>query len=135
MTSQEAMAVVRAFFDLAAAGDFAGLAGTLDPDVVFLGTRGGLDEKRVLRGPEAVVEYVSDEITDPWERYEVEAERLIEVGDRVVAFLRETGQPRHGDLEMQSETAMTFKVRQHRIVEARGYLDRDEALRAARLAG
>ena len=134
MTS-DALALVRAFFDLTEAGDFAGVSDLLDPDVVFHGTRGGLDEKQVLRGPDAVVEYVRDEITDPWERYEVETERLIEVGDTVVVFLHETGRPRHGDLEMQSDTAMTFRVRQHRIVEARGYLDRDEALEAARQTG
>jgi ketosteroid isomerase-like protein len=134
MTS-EALAVVRTFFDLAAAGDFARLADLLDPDVVFLGTRGGLDEKRVLSGPDAVVEYLRDEISDPWERYEVEAERLIDVGAMVVVFLRETGQPRHGDLEMHSDTAMIFKVRQQKIVEATGYLDREEALKAASPTG
>ena len=130
-----ALVVVRAFFELTAAGDFDRLSDILDPSVVFLGTRGGLDEKRVLRGPDAVLEYVRDEITDPWERYDVEAERLIELGDTVVAFLHETAQPRHGDFEMQSDTAMTFKVRQQKIVEATGYLDRAEALSAARLTG
>ena len=132
MTS-EALAVVRAFFDLTAAGDFARLSDILDPAVVFLGTRGGLDEKRVLRGPDAVIAYVRDEITDPWEQYDVEAERLIEIGDAVVAFLHETAQPRHGDLEMHSDTAMIFRVRQQKILEATGYLDRDQALEAARL--
>jgi ketosteroid isomerase-like protein len=131
--TSEGIAVVRALFDQTASGDFARLPDILDPDVVFLGTRGGLDEKRVLSGPDAVLEYLRDEITDPWERYDVEAERLIEVGDSVVAFLHETAQPRHGDLEMQSDTAMIFKVRQEKIVEATGYLDRDEALQAARL--
>lgn len=132
MTS-EALAVVRAFIELAGAGDFARLSDLLDPDVAFFGTRGGLDEKRILTGPDAVIEYVRDEITEPWVRYDVEAERLIEVGTTVVVFLHETGQPRHGDLEMQSDTAMTFKVRQQKIVEATGYLDREEALEAARL--
>jgi ketosteroid isomerase-like protein len=133
--SSEALAVVRAFFDLAASEDFARLGDLLDPDVVFFGTRGGLDEKRVLSGPEAVIEYVRDEITDPWVRYDVEAERFIGVGTTVVVFLHETGQPRHGDLELQSDTAMTFQVRQQKIVEATGYLDRDEALEAARRTG
>jgi ketosteroid isomerase-like protein len=129
----EALAAVRAFVDLTAAGDFARLSDILDPDVVFFGTRGGLDEKRVLRGPDAVLEYLRDEIQDPWDRYDVEAERLIEVGDTVVVFLHETAQPRRGDFEMQSDTAMVFKVRRQRIVEATGYLDRGEALKAARL--
>ena len=129
----EPLAVVRAFLDLAAAGDFTGISECVDPDVVWLGTRGGLDEDQVLRGPDAFIEYMR-EIEDPWQRYDVEAERLIDVGDEVVAFLHETAQARHGDLEVERETAMIFKVRQGKIVEARGYLDRDEALRAVRLA-
>jgi hypothetical protein len=36
---------------------------------------------------------------------------------------------------MQSDTAMLFKVRQQKIVEATGYLDREEALKAAGLPG
>jgi ketosteroid isomerase-like protein len=76
MTS-EAVAVVQTFFALAAAGDFARMSDTLDPDVVWFGTRGGLDEDQVLRGPDAVLEYLR-EIQEPWERFDVEIERLIE---------------------------------------------------------
>jgi hypothetical protein len=49
MTS-EALTVVRAFGDAFAAADFVRISETLDPDVVWVGTRGGLDERRVLRG-------------------------------------------------------------------------------------
>ena len=102
----------------------------LDPDVVWFGTRGGLDESQVLRGPEAVLEYMR-EIQEPWEEFGVEVEQLIEADDAVVVFMRETGQARHGGPEVQNDTAMIFKVRQQRVVEITGYLDRDEALRAA----
>ena len=126
----EALAVVRDFFDVAAEDD-ARLSATLDPDVVWFGTRGGLDQAQVLRGPEAVIAYMR-EIREPWEQFDFKVERLIEVGDAVVAFMHETGQSRHGGPEMQSDTAVIIKVRQQRIVEMTGYLDRDEALRAAR---
>jgi ketosteroid isomerase-like protein len=131
MTS-EALTVVRAFGDAFAAADFARISETLDPEAVWFGTRGGLDEQRVLRGHDAVLEYLR-EIRDPWKRLDIEAERLIDAGDTVVVFLHETAKARHGDLEVQNDTAMIFKVRQQRIVEATGYLDRDEALTAARL--
>ncbi len=131
MTS-EAVAVVRAFFELIAAGDFARMADSLDPDVVWFGTRGGLDEDQVLRGPDAWLEYMR-EIQDPWERFDVEVERIIDDGDTVVVFMRETAEARHGGLEVQNDTAAIIKVRQQRIVEMTGYLDRDEALRAAGL--
>ena len=131
MTS-EAVAVVRAFFDLGAAGDFARMADSLDPDVVWFGTRGGLDEGQVVRGQDGWLEYMQ-EIQDPWKRFDVEVERIIDGGDAVVVFMRETAETRHGGLEVQNDTAVIIKVRQQRIVEMTGYLDRGEALRAAGL--
>lgn len=73
------------------------------------------------------------EIEEPWNRFDVEVERLTEVGDTVVVFLRESARARRGDLEVQSDTAMVIKVRKQKIIEATGYLDRDEALKAAGL--
>jgi ketosteroid isomerase-like protein len=131
MTS-EALAVVRTFLELATGGDDARISESLDPNVVWFGTRGGLDEAQVLRGPDAVLAYLR-EIGEPWERFDIEVERLFEDGHTVVAFLRESAKIRHGGLEVQNDTATIFKVRQQKIVEMRGYLDRDEALRAAGL--
>ena len=129
MTS-EATAVVRRFFELAAAGDYDGMPEIIDTEAIWLGTRGGLDEEQVVRGPDAWIRYMR-EIDETWERSDVSVERLVEIGDSVVAFLRERAHARHGDLEVQNETAVVIKVRHQKIVEARGYLDRDEALRAA----
>jgi ketosteroid isomerase-like protein len=127
--SSEALTVVRAFFD--AVGD-ANLAEHLDPEVVWFGTRGGLDESRVMRGPQAVLDYLR-EIQDAWESFDVEVERLLESGDSVVVFMREKAHARQGGVELQDNTAMILTVRNGKIVEMRGYLDRDEALRAAGL--
>jgi ketosteroid isomerase-like protein len=126
----EALAVIQAFLDtLTAAGDFARASDSLDPDVVGFGTRGGLDELQVLRGRDAVLKYLR-EVREHWERYEVEPEQLIEAGDSVVAFLRETAHARRGGVEVHIDTAIVFKMRQQKIVELTGYLDRTEALRA-----
>jgi ketosteroid isomerase-like protein len=130
MTS-EALALVRAFLELSAAGDFDGMWDSLDPDVVWFGTRGGLDQEQVLRGPDAVLEYLR-EVQEPWERFDIEVEQVIEVGDAFVVFMHESGKSRHGGPEVQDDTAVIFKVRQQKIVEMTGYLDREEALRAAR---
>ena len=122
--------LVRRFLDLFLAQDTTALADMLDPQVVWFGTRGGLDESQVLRGPAAVLEYAL-EIQEPWEEFSVEIEQVIEAGDAVVVFMRETGRGRHGGPEVQNDTAMIFKVRQEQVVEITGFLDRDEALRAA----
>ena len=121
---------VRRFLDLVVAQDTTAMADLLDPEVVWFGTRGGLDESQVLRGPAAVLDYML-EIQEPWEEFNVEVEKIIEAGDAVVVFMRETGRGRHGGPEVQNDTAMIFKVRQGRVFEVTGYLDRDEALRAA----
>jgi ketosteroid isomerase-like protein len=105
----------------------------LDPEVVWYGTRGGLDESQVLRGPEAVVAYMR-EIQDPWAEFDVEVERVLEAGDKVVVFMLETGRARHGGPELRNETAMNFKLKGERVVEIIGYLNRDEAMRAAGVA-
>lgn len=124
-------AVVRKFFELYGEGETVGVSELIEPGVVWLGTYGGLDAHRVIRGSDAFLEYMQ-EIEQPWERFEVEVERLIESGDTVVALLRETARGR-GTIDVQSQTAVVFKVRDARIIEGRGYLDRDAALEAAGL--
>jgi ketosteroid isomerase-like protein len=121
---------VQRFLELVVAQDTTALADLLDPDVVWFGTRGGLDESQVMRGPAAVLDYMV-EIQEPWEEFGVEIEQIIEADDGIVVFMRETGRSRHGGPEVQNYTAMIFKVRRERVVEIAGYLDRDEALRAA----
>ena len=121
---------IQRFLDALLAQDTTALAEMLDPEVVWFGTRGGLDESQVLRGPAAVLEYIR-EIQEPWEEFNVEIEQIIEADDGVVVFMRETGRGRHGGPEVQNDTAMIFKAKQDRVLEVTGYLDRDEALRAA----
>lgn len=132
MTPDDPVSVVRAFLGLVRDAAYDRLPDRLDPEVVWFGTRGGLDESQVVRGPEAVVGYLR-EIEEPWESLVFDVERLIPVGDAVVAFILETGRAR-GGVEVQNRTAMIFRTRGSRIVETTGYLDRDEALRAAEAA-
>ena len=131
MTSQR-VALVRRFYELLAAEDYPALVDLLDPDVVWFGTSGGIDSHRVIRGTDAFIAYL-DEVGEPWDRYEVAVERLTEVGDKVLAFLRETTHSSRGDLELKTETAAVFTIPAEKVVEARGYMDRAEALRAAGL--
>ena len=131
--SADAADVVRELCDALNADDTERMAATAHPDVVQYGTRGGIDQDRVVRGREAVMEYW-DEVAGAWESLRFEPERLIERGDLVVAFWRETARSRHSDLEVESQTATVFRVRDGLIVEMTGYLDRDEALQVAGIA-
>jgi hypothetical protein len=62
-----------------------------------------------------------------------EIEGLVEGDDVAVVFWRETARSHQSDLKIRYDTASLFKVRAGKIVEMTGYLDRDEALRAAGL--
>jgi ketosteroid isomerase-like protein len=122
--------LVRAIGDAFASGSREDLGRTFADDIVMLGTVGGLDEQRVMRGREEVLDYFA-EIVDPWERLEVEFDGVVEAGDNVVLLMREIGRTARADVEMVSETAMVLRVRDGLIAEMRGYLDRDAALAAA----
>jgi ketosteroid isomerase-like protein len=124
--------VVRELAGAINADDVQGLARLLDPEVVQYGTRGGVDQGRVIRGREAVLAYW-DEIGETWEWQTFEPEQVIEADGVVVALWNETARIRDSQSDIESSTASLIKVRDGRVVEMRGYMDRDEALRAAGL--
>jgi ketosteroid isomerase-like protein len=127
-----ALEVVREVCEAIEANDWGRGTETFDPEIVQYGTRGGIDQDRVIRGREAVLDYWR-EIQQAWAGLDIEVEQLIDAGDNIVAFLRETARSRHSDLDVHIDTAMVFRVRNGRVVEVRGYMDREEALRAAGL--
>jgi ketosteroid isomerase-like protein len=113
-----------------ATGDFAWVGKYVAPDGVFRGTVGGIEESAVVRGPEAVTTYLR-EVAGTWEEWRLEAEQVHRSGDTFVVFWRETSRAR--DIEMHTESATNFTIRDGKVVEARGYLDRNAALAAAGL--
>ena len=72
---------------------------------------------------------------EAWEKLVLETERYIDAGDHVVVFWHEVARSRHSEQEMETNTAVVYTVRDGRVVEARGYMDRAEALEAAGLSG
>jgi ketosteroid isomerase-like protein len=125
--------LIRELCDALNAGDVEGAAELTHPDVVMYGTRGGIDQDRVFRGRQSVVDYWND-VGDTWAAVRFEPERIIESGDVIVVFWRETARSARSELEIKAETAGVLKVRDGKIAELRGYMDRAEALRAAGLA-
>jgi ketosteroid isomerase-like protein len=126
----DAAEVVRELAAAINADDVQALARLLDPEVVQYGTRGGVDQGRIVRGREALLAYW-DEVSEAWESQTFEPEQVIEGDGVVVALWHETAQIRDSDLEVESSTASLIKVRDGKVVELRGYMDPDEALRVA----
>jgi ketosteroid isomerase-like protein len=133
MSASGAEGVVRELSAAINSDDQERQADLLHPDVVQYGTRGGIDQDRVFRGREAVLAYWQ-EIGDTWESQTYEPERVIEAGDLVVVFWREVARSERSDLEVRTDTAGLVRIREGKIVEIRGYMDRDEALEEAGIA-
>jgi ketosteroid isomerase-like protein len=101
-------------------------------DVEWHGAVGGLDEGRVLRNRDEVLEAFRD-YYDSWERLELRPEEVIDTGDELIIFVHEVARGRKSGLVVESDTATISTLHEGRIVQVRNYLDRDSALEAAGL--
>jgi ketosteroid isomerase-like protein len=111
----------------------ADVVAVLDPSIEWHGTVGGLDEDSVARGYEEVARRFAESF-EPWEQHLLEAERYIDAGHAVVVFWHEIARSRHTAQQLEMRTAAIYSLRDGRVVEARAYLDRAEALEAAGLS-
>jgi ketosteroid isomerase-like protein len=131
--SQENVEVVREVFESFADGDQKRTARLVDPEVEFHGTVGGLEEGRVAHGLPQIVEMFEKEDLEAWEERRLEPEGFIDADDDVVVLLHEYRRGRGSGVELESDTAVVFAVRDGRVVRIQGYMDRDAALEAAGL--
>lgn len=126
--SARATEVIDAICAAVAVGDYEWVTEYVAPDGVFRGTVGGIDESAVMRGPDEIVHYLRD-VAGTWDEWRLEVEEVHRNGDTFCVFWREISRSR--ELEMRTESATNFTIRDGKVVEARGYLDRDAALKAA----
>jgi ketosteroid isomerase-like protein len=131
--SQENVEIVREVFESFRSGDQKRTAQLVDPEVEFHGTVGGLEEGRIAHGLPQIVETFEVEDLEAWEERRLEPEEFIDAGDVVVVLLHEYRRGRGSGVELESDTAVVFAVREGRVVRIQGYMDRDAALKAAGL--
>ena len=124
--------IVRRVYECVDQRRWDGMVELLDPNVAQHGTVGGLDEGTVVRGPGEIRQMYERE-AEAWDRQRIQAEKLIDAGDRVVVFQREYQRGRSSGLELVAETASVIDLRDGRVVRIQGYMDRAAALRAAGL--
>ena len=117
--------VVRGMWEGFLRNDFEAALAAFDPDVEWDGTN--LPDGKVARGLEAVVDPVT-RWAEMWETWEVELQDVIDAGgDRVIAFIRETGLSKAG-LEVNERHSELYVVRAGKIVYRKGFSDPDDAL-------
>jgi ketosteroid isomerase-like protein len=131
--SQEDLETIRQFYERVNREDWDGAAELVDPDIEQPGTIGGLEEPRLAHGLNEIRKvYERDE--EAWGDYRIEPEKLFDAGDQVVVFHREYQRGKSSGIELVTETAAVIDLRGGRIVRIQGYMERDEALRAAGLS-
>jgi ketosteroid isomerase-like protein len=113
-------------------GDFS-TRDKFDPQVEFVRFGGeGVGQAGQWRGVDemwaAIVEWLRS-----WEGVRAEAERIVDLGDRVLVLARQSGQGKRSGVPMNVESSDIFTVRGGRIVRWELYVDRAQGLRAAGL--
>jgi ketosteroid isomerase-like protein len=132
--SAENIELVRAATEAMERGDAEGALAALNPEIEWHATVGGVDEGRVARGHDEVVQGFLDYF-EVWERIELRAEDFIDAGgEEVVVFFHEVAKGRKSGIVVETDTGTINTVRNGKIVRVRSYMDRDEALRAAGLS-
>ena len=75
------------------------------------------------------------EAFEAWERQSLETTDYFDAGDRVVVFFHEVAKGRESGAVVETDTGVIFTVKDGSVVRVDPYMDRDEALGAARLVG
>ena len=124
--SRENVEVIRRMIDAFNRRDLDALADIVAPDIVFETT------VEAHRGHEGVVDFIR-QADDTLEGFHATIEELIEVGDRVVAVVRERGRGKGSGVEVEHRFAHLWTVRDGRAVSFRAFTGRAAALEAADL--
>jgi len=127
--SQENVDLVRAGFEAHNRGDLDALVEFYDPEVVFetllLGTHHGKEAIRLIY----------EENRRTLAGYDVVPVELIDAGDQVVADVRMLGAGPVSEIALDEGFAFVFTIKAGRCVREQAFRNREEALRAAGLAG
>jgi ketosteroid isomerase-like protein len=106
----------------------------LDPNVEVHGTIGGLWEGRVARGLSEMLNSFEAEDREAWEERRLDPQRFLHINDLVVVLMHEYRRGRGSGIEVETDTAVVFTVREGRVIVIQPYMDQAEALEAAGLS-
>jgi len=132
--SEENVEIMRAAVAAMTGGDAKRALASLDPDIEWHATVGGIDEGRIYRGREEVAQAFVDYF-ETWERIELRADDYIDAGgDEIVVFWHEVAKGRESGAVVETDTGTVNTIKDGKIVRVRSYMDRREALEAAGLS-
>jgi ketosteroid isomerase-like protein len=131
--SQENVEIVRETFAAFETGGIAGMAEYWHPEINWRAIEGAPDDIGEMVGITAVERYFQEWL-DMFEDVTNVAEELIAVGDnRAVAVQLASGRAKISGVDAQLRYAVAYAISDGKIIRAREYATREEALKAAGL--
>jgi uncharacterized protein len=131
--SQQNVETVRRIYDAFQRDDWGSALEFVSPDIELHGTSGGLSEGSVARGIPAVRQMFEAWDAEAWEETRLSPREFIDAGDQVVVMQHELRRGRGSGVEVESETAVLFELRDGRVIRTQGFMHQGEALKAAGL--
>lgn len=122
--------IVRRGFAAMSRGDVETVLADMDPEIEWSPTDDFVDIGP-FRGHDGVRELMNL-VLGAFEYYSLEPEELIEVGDAVVAPVRQTGRGKGSGVAVDVRYVLVFTMRGGRAVRVQSFYDRQQALAAAR---
>jgi ketosteroid isomerase-like protein len=123
--------LVRSAFEAWNRGDIDGFAGHAAEDVAWVEVSGRPEGPAGERRGRERMRRSLGTLFEAFESYHLEVERLHEVGDRVVAIVREVAKGRASGLEIDGRWGYLITVKRGQIVRIEAYRDAEVALQAA----
>jgi ketosteroid isomerase-like protein len=123
--------LVRRAFDIWATRDIDALGEIYHPEVIYDCSKRTLNPE-VYEGYAGLVR-LSEDVDVIWDTFDIELERLMEIGDgRVIALMRSSARGRSSGVEVvDTKAASIFTVRDGVIVHAELFPEREEAFAEA----
>jgi ketosteroid isomerase-like protein len=86
-------------------------------------------DRVIYRGHDDLRRYFA-ELDEVWSRYEMQLERMVPIGERVVALFHLLAVGRESDLSLEERPGVVFTVEAGKIVAIEAYATQDQALAA-----
>jgi ketosteroid isomerase-like protein len=103
-----------------------------DPEI-RMDLRGRKINPAVYDGYEGLDRFASD-VAEVWDQFSVQSVELIDADPHVISVMHVTGRGQGSGIEVESQLAWVWTLRNGRILRVEGDFDRDAALEAAGLS-
>ena len=127
--------LVESAFDAWNRGDIEAFAGHVAENVAWLEVSGRPEGAPVERLGRERLRQSLESLFDAWESYRLDVERLEDLGDRVLAVVREVGRGRASGVEVEGLWGYLITVENGLIARIEAYRDAALALQAAGARG